>query len=63
MELLTLVVYAVAGFLAGTALSITISVGVALAKGTDATTPDELLRDADRALYKAKEQGRNRVHA
>jgi diguanylate cyclase (GGDEF)-like protein len=47
----------------GTPMSITVSVGVALAKGTDATTPEELLREADRALYKAKQQGRNRVYA
>jgi diguanylate cyclase (GGDEF)-like protein len=47
----------------GTPMSITVSVGVALAKGTDATTPEDLLREADRALYKAKQQGRNRVYA
>lgn len=47
----------------GTPMSITVSVGVALAKGTDASTPEELLREADRALYKAKQQGRNRVYA
>ena len=47
----------------GTPMSITVSVGVALAKGTDSTTPEDLLREADRALYKAKQQGRNRVYA
>jgi diguanylate cyclase (GGDEF)-like protein len=47
----------------GTPMSITISVGVALAKGSDQITPEELLKEADRALYKAKQQGRNRVFA
>lgn len=47
----------------GTPMSITVSIGVALAKGTDPITPEELLREADRALYKAKQQGRNRVYA
>ena len=47
----------------GTPMSITISVGVALAKGSDQLSPEELLKEADRALYKAKQQGRNRVFA
>lgn len=47
----------------GTPMSITISVGVALAKGSDQISPEELLKEADRALYKAKQQGRNRVFA
>ncbi|HYC52965.1 MAG TPA: GGDEF domain-containing protein [Gemmatimonadaceae bacterium] len=47
----------------GNPMTITISVGVALAKGTDPITPDELLKEADRSLYKAKQQGRNRVFA
>ena len=47
----------------GTPMSITVSIGVALARGTDPVTPEELLREADRALYKAKQQGRNRVYA
>lgn len=38
---------------------ITVSVGLAEAK--DATTPTELLRRADEALYAAKQAGRNRV--
>ena len=47
----------------GNPMTITISIGVALAKGTDPITPDELLKEADRSLYKAKQQGRNRVFA
>ncbi len=44
-------------------LAITISVGVALARGTDPISPDVLLAEADRSLYKAKSGGRNRVFA
>ncbi len=44
-------------------LDVTISVGVALARGTDPVSPDMLLHDADRSLYKAKTSGRNRVFA
>ncbi len=47
----------------GAPMTITISVGVALARGTDPITPEELLKEADRSLYKAKQQGRNRVFA
>jgi diguanylate cyclase (GGDEF)-like protein len=39
----------------------TISIGVALGKGSDATSADILLKEADSALYKAKTAGRNRV--
>jgi diguanylate cyclase (GGDEF)-like protein len=42
-------------------VSTTISVGVALGRGTDATSADALLKEADAALYKAKAAGRNRV--
>jgi diguanylate cyclase (GGDEF)-like protein len=42
--------------------SITASLGLAVLP-TDAGEPEELLRKADRALYTAKESGRNRVHA
>ena len=39
----------------------TISIGVALGKGSDTTSADILLKEADSALYKAKTAGRNRV--
>ena len=42
---------------------ITISVGVALARGTDPISPEMLLQEADRSLYKAKSGGRNRIFA
>ena len=45
------------------AMSITVSVGVALARGTDPISPDMLLQEADRSLYKAKSGGRNRIFA
>jgi len=47
----------------GAPMTITISVGLALARGTDPISPDELMKEADRSLYKAKQQGRNRVFA
>jgi diguanylate cyclase (GGDEF)-like protein len=47
----------------GSPMAITISVGVALARGSDPLSPEELLKEADRSLYKAKQQGRNRVFA
>ena len=42
---------------------ITISVGVALARGTDPISPEMLLQEADQSLYKAKSGGRNRIFA
>ena len=45
----------------GTPMSITISVGVALGRGSDPISTDMLLKEADAALYKAKAAGRNRV--
>jgi diguanylate cyclase (GGDEF)-like protein len=44
-------------------LRLTISVGVALARGTDPISPEMLLQEADRSLYKAKTGGRNRIFA
>ena len=44
-------------------MGITISVGVALARGTDPISPEMLLQEADRSLYKAKTGGRNRIFA
>ncbi|MBW8770598.1 MAG: GGDEF domain-containing protein [Gemmatimonadetes bacterium] len=44
-------------------MRLTISVGVALARGTDAISPAQLLQEADQSLYKAKSAGRNRVFA
>ena len=45
------------------AIGLTISVGVALARGTDPMSPETLLHEADRSLYKAKSGGRNRIFA
>ena len=44
-------------------MRLTISVGVALARGTDPISPAMLLQEADQSLYKAKSAGRNRVFA
>ena len=43
-------------------LSVTISIGVATA-ATDKVGPETVLESADRALYQAKANGRNRVEA
>jgi diguanylate cyclase (GGDEF)-like protein len=45
----------------GESLGVTISIGVAAYPVTDAQTGRDLLAAADRALYRAKEDGRNRV--
>jgi len=42
-------------------LDVTISVGVALARGSDKISTESLLQEADAALYRAKSAGRNRV--
>jgi diguanylate cyclase (GGDEF)-like protein len=41
----------------GETVSVTISVGVA--ESDDRSTPAEVLREADQALYRAKRKGRN----
>jgi diguanylate cyclase (GGDEF)-like protein len=46
-----------------TPMRTTISVGVALARGTDPNSPEVLLKEADLSLYKAKDGGRNRIFA
>jgi diguanylate cyclase (GGDEF)-like protein len=40
---------------------VTLSFGVSSIIPTDATTPEELLSRADRALYQAKQAGRNQI--
>ncbi|MGH7619943.1 MAG: diguanylate cyclase [Gemmatimonadaceae bacterium] len=42
-------------------LGVTISVGVALGRGSDPMSTEGLLQEADAALYRAKTAGRNRV--
>lgn len=42
-------------------LELTISIGVAIGLGTDPISIEELIEGADRALYKAKAEGRNRI--
>lgn len=44
-----------------TTVSVSISIGIAFADHATALTPDELLHDADLAVYKAKETGRARI--
>lgn len=44
-----------------TPIGLTVSVGVALARGSDAVSTETLLQEADAALYRAKTAGRNRV--
>ncbi|MGJ7441952.1 EAL domain-containing protein [Aquipuribacter sp. MA13-6] len=41
------------------AVTVTASVGVAVARAESGTTPAELLRDADTAMYRVKNDGRN----
>jgi diguanylate cyclase (GGDEF)-like protein len=44
----------------GQPVAVTISVGIAI-MGAEATAVQQVLRNADRALYQAKERGRNRI--
>lgn len=44
-------------------IDLTISIGVALARGTDPVSPEILLHEADRTMYKAKHSGKNRIYA
>ncbi len=41
-------------------ITVTVSIGVATSSGGD-TTPDDILRRADAAMYRAKADGRNRI--
>ena len=45
----------------GTSVLVTASIGVAISDGTSDLTADELLRDSDLAVYKAKDTGRGRL--
>ena len=45
----------------GTEQAVTVSVGVALFPSRDVKTKDQLIKAADRALYQAKSEGRNRI--
>lgn len=44
-------------------IPLTISIGIALARGADDVRATDLLEEADRSLYRAKTSGRNRIGA
>jgi diguanylate cyclase (GGDEF)-like protein len=46
---------------AGQAFEVTVSIGVAAYPSSAADTPNALIHEADAALYRAKQAGRNRV--
>jgi two-component system cell cycle response regulator len=45
----------------GVKVRVTISIGIASCPAPNIASPDDLIREADRALYRAKQTGRNRV--
>ncbi len=45
----------------GRRIRLTVSVGIAFAAGASNEGPDTVLRDADAAMYRAKERGRDRI--
>ena len=55
-----LAVVSVPYVLEGSAVHVTASVGIALSDGADAVRPEDLLRDADSALHRAKDLGKAR---
>ncbi len=46
---------------AGASPAITVSIGISTWNGEDAASPEQLVRAADRALYAAKQNGRDRI--
>jgi diguanylate cyclase (GGDEF)-like protein len=45
------------------AVTVSMSIGLALGRGELGTLPDDLIRNADLAMYRAKELGRDRIEA
>lgn len=45
----------------GAVVRVSVSIGVATCPSPSVASPDDLIREADRALYRAKQAGRNRV--